>query len=107
MRIQVLLTTFVIVLAFSVYSVSTGIGNIVTSNRQLADKQTELQQEEQRRSILIADIQKFDDPDYIRQYAQGEYHYTAPGEIVFILPADSEPEVTDTNGQKESTTNVA
>lgn len=104
-RIKVLLFCTAIILGISVFYLSIGIGNIVSSNKLLEDKKIELAQEEQRRAILLEDIEKIDDPDYIRQYAR-EYHYTEPGEILFILPPET-VSAEETENQKETSTNVA
>lgn len=65
--------------------------------KQLADIQIRLQEAEDQNKYLNSEKEKLQDPDYVENYARGNYMLSKEGEQIFYLPEDPEKQSSQSN----------
>lgn len=58
----------------------------VALQKQLADVQIQLQEVQDQNKYLSSEKEKLQDPDYVENYARGNYMLSKDGEQIFYLP---------------------
>lgn len=69
--------------------------NTVSLQKQLADIQIKLQEVEDQNKYLNNEKQKLQDPDYVENYARGNYMLSKDGEQIFYLPENPDKQSTN------------
>lgn len=81
-----------LVIAFSgylLYSVGNEIATTIQLQKELAEVKEKLQEVQDENNFLNNEKAKLKDPDYIENYARGNYMLSKEGEQIFYLPADT------------------
>lgn len=74
---------------YFLYAVGKEIVTTVTLQRQLAQVQEKLQEVKDENKYLTDQKEKLQDPDYVENYARGNYQLSKDGDQIFYLPEDS------------------
>lgn len=74
---------------YFLYAVGREIVTTVTLQRQLAQVQEKLQEVKDENKYLTDQKEKLQDPDYVENYARGNYQLSKDGDQIFYLPEDS------------------
>lgn len=75
------------------------IREYVSQRKIVAQARVELEEENSQLQSLANELDKWDDPDYVKQYIRKNLFYVMPGEIVYVtsdLPSGSLPKKVDT-----------
>ncbi len=74
---------------YFLYAVGKEIVTTVTLQRQLAQVQEKLQEVKDENKYLTDQKEKLQDPDYVENYARGNYQLSKDGDQIFYLPEDN------------------
>ncbi|MGL5043146.1 MAG: FtsB family cell division protein [Culicoidibacterales bacterium] len=98
-RIILWLCLFGAIFSISIFYISQAIFTVVESKQTLQEKNIILEQQRQRQSVLESDLEKLDDPEFVKQYAREKFFYTSEDEILFKLPKEAERNETTTKNR--------
>ncbi len=76
--------------AYLIYLVSKEVARTVELRQELAEVREKLQEVQDENNFLNNEKAKLQDPDYIENYARGNYMLSKEGEQIFYLPADKD-----------------
>lgn len=74
--------------AYLIYVSSTLIYQMFTLQQQIKSTQSELTSIQNENDYLTAQRDKLKDPNYVQEYARGNYMMSKDGETIFYLPSD-------------------
>ena len=75
---------------YLIYLVTKEFARTVELRKELAEVREKLQEIQDENNFLNNEKAKLQDPDYIENYARGNYMLSKEGEQIFYLPADKE-----------------
>ncbi|GBU10645.1 cell division protein DIVIC [Erysipelotrichaceae bacterium] len=87
-RIVFLKSLILLILTISLFYITQAAFSVMDEEQKFRKQEILLEQEHQRKIVLESDLQKLDDPEYVRQYAREKFHYTSEDEILFRLPKE-------------------
>ena len=75
---------------FMLYQVGTEVLTTVRLSRELDQVKEKLQEVQDENMYLLEEQEKLQDPDYVENYARGNYMLTKDGEQIFYLPENTD-----------------
>lgn len=75
--------------AFLLFEVFKEVYTTINLKQQLAEVQEKLQEVQDENSYLTSEQEKLKDPDYVANYARGNYLLSKDDEQIFYLPENS------------------
>ncbi|MBR2067400.1 MAG: septum formation initiator family protein [Solobacterium sp.] len=75
---------------FLIFSVSKEITTTMKLQKELAEVRERLQEVKDENSFLNNEKTKLQDPDYVENYARGNYMLSKEGEQIFYLPSKND-----------------
>lgn len=80
----------IFVSGYLIYLVTKELARTVELRKELAEVREKLQEVQDENNFLNNEKAKLQDPDYIENYARGNYMLSKEGEQIFYLPADKD-----------------
>lgn len=80
----------ILVSGYLIYLVTKEVGRTMELRKELAEVREKLQEVQDENNFLNNEKTKLQDPDYIENYARGNYMLSKEGEQIFYLPADKD-----------------
>ena len=76
--------------SFMLYQVGTEVLTTVRLSRELDQVKEKLQEVQDENMYLLEEQEKLQDPDYVENYARGNYMLSKDEEQIFYFPEDSD-----------------
>lgn len=97
-RIKMMLGVFFFSIMISLFLIVQTLLGVIDSYKNLKVEQNLYAQEQQRKEALEVEIQRLDNPEYVKQYAREVLNYTGEDEILFIIREEQETGSSNNNG---------
>ncbi len=89
--LQLFSVVLLLISAYLFYTIFMEFNETMTLSNQLEIVQEELSAIQEQNRKLSSQVEKLENPDYVQNYARGNYMLSKQGENIYYLPAEVEP----------------